>query len=81
MSLLSLFAGNINELVNEYIDAIITKVAANYGVTKNDVEFIVRFEPGKPTSSKYFMITKNGFTQKFFISDDNLKKLIVNAKK
>uniref|UniRef100_A0A6M3K307 Uncharacterized protein n=1 Tax=viral metagenome TaxID=1070528 RepID=A0A6M3K307_9ZZZZ len=82
MSILGkLISGNVNDVVNEYIEAIIGKVAQKYNVPKENVEFVVKFENGQKESYKYFIININGFNQTYRISDENLRLLIMNAKK
>lgn len=83
MSLLNAFlGGNIEAIINQYIETIIEEVARNYNVSRNDVEFMVAFTSEEKDSGKYFVVTDNmNNKKKYRISDENLRKLIVNAKK
>lgn len=74
---------DIDGLVNNYIETIFTQIARREGVTRNDLEFVMRFD-GKngKNASKYIIITRDGGLRKeaLFLPDDVVRKLIINAK-
>jgi hypothetical protein len=86
MSLASMIMGqmDIDKMVNEYIETIFTQIAKKEGVSKLDLEFIMRFD-GKngKNASKYIIVNRDNGHRKeaIFLPDDVVKKIIINAKR